>query len=282
MEKKRWFFALRKLVKNIFTGTFPSIKKGTGGIEFAGYREFQPGDSSRDISYLQSLKHHRYYVRENVVEKGAVCLFVIDRSASVKFGPSGVSKKEIEDRILAVLAPALARNNNKVGFIVATEKPEIYLEPKFGEKAAIERLSLISCYSPRSKKTDLNAVFRAILQMNIRADLIFILSDFYTKIDFVNSLGILSRKYDVIPMLLKDPFETTSFPNTKGGMIAFRDLETGDFFWGDEPQKISNKKLFKQLGLDYVLLKTDQNEKDWIQKLMIVFEQRKKRRRMIR
>ncbi|MDP1629529.1 MAG: hypothetical protein Q8L57_02820, partial [bacterium] len=111
------------------------------------------------------------------------------------------------------------------------------------------------------------------------ADLIFVISDFYTAADFKDSLKLLAKKYDVIPLILKDPFETTTFPKISGGMIAFKDLETGEFFWGDKPQKISNVKLFKQLGLDYVLLKTNETENDWIRKLMIVFEQRKKQRR---
>ena len=169
-----------------------------------------------------------------------------------------------------------------MGFIVATDNTEICLKPQFGEKITIERLNLISYYRPRSKKTDLTAVFRAIIRMNIRADLIFILSDFYTPLPFDGALRRLSQRYDVIPLVLKDPLETTSFPDIKGGMIAFRDLETGNFFWGDKPQKISNKKLFEELGLDYVLLRTDKDEGDWIKKLMIVFEQRKRRRRKMR
>jgi hypothetical protein len=121
-----------------------------------------------------------------------------------------------------------------------------------------------------------------VFGLNIPADLIFILSDFYSPTDFRQSLKILSRTHDVIPLVLKDPFETTTFPNIRGGMIHFRDLETGEFFWGEAPQKISNVPLFRQLGLDYVLLKTNEDEGDWIRKLVIVFEQRKKRRRRMR
>ncbi len=277
--KKRWFFVLRKAVSRLFAGTFPRIKKGVGGIEFAAFREYQPGDAVRSISYRESLKHFRYFTRVNSIEKGIICLFIIDRSASVFFGPSGVSKKEIQDRILNILAPAIAQNNNQVGFLITTDRLEKYFEPRFGDKLIAERLKAIFNYEPRSKMTDLNLAFRSIFRLNIPADLIFILSDFYTPVDFKNSLKILSRKYDVIPMLLKDSFETTNFPKIPGGMIAFKDLETGEFFWGEKPQKISNVKLFKRLGLDYILLKTSENEGDWIRKLMIVFEQRKRKRR---
>ncbi len=280
MKRKRWFFNLRKLVSHAFSGAFPSTKKGSSGIEFAAFREYQPGDAVRSISYRESLKHFRYYVRENIIEKGMICLFIVDRSASVFFGPSGISKMEIEDRILDILAPAIAQNNNRVGFLIITDRLEQYFKPSFGEKSVAERLSLISYYQPQSKRTDLNAAFQLVFRLNIPADLIFILSDFYSPTSFEYSLKILSGKYDVIPLILKDPFETTNFPEIKGGMIAFRDLETGEFFWGEKPHKISNKELFERLGLDYALLKTDQNEEDWVQKLMIIFEQRKKRRRI--
>ncbi len=276
--KTRWFFVLRKLVSHLFSGNFRSTKKGASGIEFATFREFQPGDLPRSISYKESLKHSRYYVRENMIEKGMVCLFMVDHSASVNFGPSGVSKKEIQNRILNILAPAIAQNNNQVSFLIFTDRVEKYFEPQFGEKFIAEKLRFISEFKPKSKLTNIDFAFRRIFQLNIPADLIFVISDFYTQYEFEDSLKILAKKYDIIPLLLKDPSETTTFPKIRGGMIPFRDLETGEFFWGEAPQKISNIKLFKRLGLDYVLLKTNESEKDWVRKLMIIFEQRKKRR----
>ncbi len=277
--RKRWIFILRKLVNRFFAGIFQSRRRGAGGIEFAAYRDYQPGDTPRSISYPQSLKKCRWVVRVNIIEKGMICLFVVDRSASINFGPSGISKKEIQDRILNILAPAIAQNSNKVGFVISTDCVEKYFEPRFGEKFTAERLEFISNYKPESRLTNLDAVFRDILKMNLQADLLFIISDFYTAVDFKDSLKLLANKYDLIPMLLKDPFETTEFPKIRGGMIAFRDLETGEIFWGDAPHKISNKDLFEKLGLDYILLKTDATEQEWEEKLRILFEQRKKQRR---
>lgn len=280
--KKRWFFYLRKIVGRFFAGTFQSVKKGADGIEFAAFRDWQPSDIARSISYRQSLKKLHYVVRVNTIEKGMICLFIVDRSASIEFGPSGISKKEIQDRILNILAPAVAQNNNQVGFLVTSDRVERYLKPCFGEKFIAERLALISNYKPKSRLTDLNAVFRSVLKLNIPADLIFIVSDFYSPTDFADSLKILTKKHDVIPLILKDSFETTTFPKIRGGMIAFKDLETEDFFWGEAPHKISNVGLLKRLGLDYVLLKTSETEGDWIKKMMIVFQQRKKRRKIIK
>lgn len=280
MKKARWFFILRKLVNRISAGTFQSTRKGAGGVEFAGYREFQPGDSVRSISYKESLKHFCYYARDNIIEKSMICLFVVDRSASINFGPSGASKKEIQNKILEILAPAIAQENNQIGFMLVTDCIERYFKPRFGENAIYERLISIIKHHPESKLTNLDAVFRTIFRMNIPADLIFIISDFYSPVSFENSLKILSKKYDVIPILLKDPFETTTFPKIKGGMIAFRDLETGEFFWGEAPKKISNKVLFEKLGLDFLLLKTNEKEVSWEEKLRILFEQRKRRRRI--
>jgi uncharacterized protein (DUF58 family) len=278
--KKRWIFILRKLVNRFFAGTFQSKKTGAGGIEFAAYKDYQPDDTPRSISYPQSLKKCRWVVRVNIIEKGMICLFLIDRSASVNFGSSGISKKEIQDSLLDILAPAIVRNSNQVGFIIFTDRIEKYFEPRFGEKFTDERLKFIFAYKPESKLTNLDAVFRDILRMNLRADLLFVISDFYTAVDFRNSLKLLANKYDLIPMLLKDPRETTTFPKIKGGMFYFRDLETGELLWGDAPQKISNKALFEELGLDYILLKTDATEQEWEEKLRILFDQRKKRRRI--
>lgn len=278
--KKRWFFILQKWTNQLFAGTFPSKKRGAGGIEFAAYRDYQPGDSLRSISYSQSLKKCRWVVRVNIIEKGMICLFLIDRSASVFFGFSGVSKKEIQNRILNILAPAIAQNSNKVGFAISADnRVEKYFEPQFGERSAVERLEFISNYKPGCKlSTDLDAIFRNFLKMNVQANLLFIVSDFYSKTNFADSFKFLANKYDIIPILLKDPFETTTFPKVKGGMMLFKDMETGNIFWGDAPQKISNKEFFDNLGLDYILLRTDETENDWETKLRTLFEQRKRRR----
>lgn len=276
--KKRWFFALRKRISNLFTGTFESSKKGSGGIEFATFRDYQPGDSVRSISYPQSLKRSRYVVRENVIEKGMVCLFVVDVSSSILYGPSGVSKREIQLRIMEILATAVAQNSNKVGFLLVTDKIEEYFEPVFGESVVVGRLDLIEGYQPSSKKTDLKSVFKEIFYLGIKADLVFILSDFYSP-DFGDSFKLLSGRYDIIPVVLKDPSETTTFPKVRGGLIGFKDMETGEFFWGDAPNKISNVSLFKRLGLDYVLLKTCDSEDEWARKFAIIFEERKKWRK---
>jgi len=279
--KKRWFFVLAKLINRNFIGLFQSQRKGSGGIEFATLREYQPADPVSLISYAQSLKRCRYFVRENIVEKGGVFLFIVDGSASVDFGPSGVSKREIQNRLLNILAPAIVQNNNQVGFLVVSDCVERYFKPAFGGKSVAERLSLIFLCGMKSKLTDLNSAFRFVLRLNILPDAVFVLSDFYTPVPFVDSLKALSQRCDVIPLLLKDPFETSAFPNIKGGMFHFRDMETGEFFWGDKPQKISNKRLFKRLGLDYVLLRTDKDESEWIKNMMIVFAQRKRRRRRL-
>lgn len=275
--QKRWFFILKKLVSHAFAGSFKSAKRGEG-IEFATYRDFQPGDPLRSISPAQSAKKYRYIVRLNRAEKGMICLFVVDRSASVEFGPSGISKREIQNRILNTLAPAIAQGTNQVGFLITTDKIEKYFEPKSGDKTVATRLKFISEYSPKSKLTALNTVFRKIFAQNINADLIFIISDFYNSTDFGDSLKLLARKYDVIPVLLKDKFETTDFPSVKGQMIAFKDMETDEFFWAESANKISNINLFKRLGLDYILLKTNETENDWEKKFRILFSQRRRRR----
>lgn len=276
--KTRWFFVLRKLVDHLFAGSFRSKKKGAGGVEFAAFREWQPGDPVRLLAHKESLKHSKFFVRDNVIEKGVICLFMLDRSDSTNYGKSGISKKKIQDRILNILAPAVAQGNNQSSFLVFTDRLEKYLPPRFGEKYIAERLKLIYEYRPKSRLTNIDFAFRQVFERNIPADLIFVISDFYTQYEFEDSLKILSKKYDVIPLLLKDPSETTTFPKVSGAMISFRDMETDELFWGEAPQKISNVGLFKKLGLDYVLLKTDETEQDWVKKLMIIFEQRKKRR----
>lgn len=278
--EKRWFFSLRKLVERLFAGAFLSKKRGAGGIEFATFRDFQPGDSVRTIAHKQSLLRSRFVVKDRVIEKGMTCLFVVDCSASIDYGPSGVAKKEIQLLMMDILAPAIARNNNQVGFVLVTNTIEKFFEPRFGESEVFERLKFISGFKPKSPKTDLNSVFKEIIGRSVKADLVFIVSDFYSVEDFVDSLRLLSGLYDVILMILKDRFETTTFPLVKGGMFAFRDMETGEFFWGEAPDKISNTKLFRSLGLDYVLLRTHEPIDEWVRRLVIIFEERKKWRKL--
>jgi uncharacterized protein (DUF58 family) len=206
-------------------------------------------------------------------------MFVVDCSGSVDYGPSGITKKAIQYLMMEILAPAVARNNNKVGFVLATDRIEKVLEPRFGETEVFGRLDFISGFKPKNKGTNLSVVFKEIISCFLDADLMFVISDFYSPGDFSDSLKLLSKRYDVIPVVLKDPAETTTFPSVRGAMVAFKDKETGEFFWGDAPNKISNVRMFQKLGLDYVLLKTNETVDDWVKKFVVIFEERKKWRK---
>ena len=74
-----------KLVNEVFAGQYQSVFKGQG-IEFAEVREYQIGDDFRSIDRNVTARHGKPYVKLFSEERELTVVFLIDISASQRFG----------------------------------------------------------------------------------------------------------------------------------------------------------------------------------------------------
>lgn len=272
------------LVEEIFSGEYHSLFKGQG-LEFSEVREYQPGDSFRQIDWNVSARMGHPYIKKFEETRELNVIFLVDGSASTIFGTRDYLKSEFITEVAAVLSFSAVSNNDKVGLLLFTDEIEKYLPPRKGKKTALKILRDILYFEPESKKTSLANAFEYIHKLLKKRSIIFIISDFLDK-GYEHNLKLLSEKHDVIALKVLDKADL-ELP--KAGVVNVRDPETDEILtvntssralrkeYADYAQKENEKlkKLFKRMKIDLVNLRTDL---DYAKELRKFFKARIKRK----
>lgn len=271
----------RRLSANVFAGQYHSAFKGRG-MAFSEVREYQFGDDVRDIDWNVTARFHRPYVKVFEEERELTVMLLIDVSGSLDFGTRCQMKREMVTEIAATLAFSAIQNNDKIGVIFFSDRIEKYIPPKKGRKHILYIIRELLDFKPESKKTELNMALEFLSSIVKRQCTTFILSDFYVRNDFLQSLSICSRKYDVVAIQVYD-IRARELPDV--GIMRIVDAETGFEQYIDT----SSKKLrvahqqywmnrqsilhetFNKSNVDYISIATNE---DYVKSLLVLFKQR--------
>lgn len=271
----------RGLSRNIFAGQYHSAFKGRG-MAFSEVREYQFGDDVRDIDWNVTARFHRPYVKVFEEERELTVMLVIDVSGSLDFGTTQRTKRELSTEIAAVLAFSAIQNNDKIGVIFFSDRIEKYIPPKKGRKHILHIIHEMLNFQPESRKTDINGAIEYLTRVMKRKCIAFVISDFYTRKNFLREIQIVNSKHDIVAIQLYDP-RAKILPDI--GLMKVQDAETGHEMFIDT----SSKKLrqahtqywlqrmdelnhtFNQSKVDWVSIATNE---DYVKALMLLFMQR--------
>ena len=282
-EVRRIEITTRHLVRDIVAGEYSSAFRGRG-VEFAEVREYQPGDDVRTIDWNVTARLGSAYVKRYLEERELTVVFVVDRSASGEFGSVRRTKAELATEICAVLALAAARNNDRVGAVLFTDRIELYIEPAKGRRHSLRVISdLLSC-TPAGTGTGLENALATLESTLRRRAVIFILSDFLA-FDYETVLGRLARRHDVVGLHLVDPRER-ELP--VAGVLTLWDPETGSWLRIDTEDPTVREhfhgkvrefddgldRMLRERGVDLLRLETG---KPYAEPLLKFFRRRERR-----
>ncbi len=282
-EVRRIEITTRHLVRDIVAGEYSSAFRGRG-VEFAEVREYQPGDDVRTIDWNVTARLGSAYVKRYLEERELTVLFVVDRSASGEFGSVRRTKAELATEICAVLALAAARNNDRVGAVLFTDRIELYIEPAKGRRHSLRVISdLLSC-TPAGTGTGLENALATLESTLRRRAVIFILSDFLA-FDYETVLARLARRHDVVGLHLVDPRER-ELP--VAGVLTLWDPETGSWLRIDTEDPTVREhfhgkvrefddgldRMLRERGVDLLRLETG---KPYAEPLLKFFRRRERR-----
>ncbi|MEA2095228.1 MAG: DUF58 domain-containing protein [Candidatus Cloacimonadota bacterium] len=256
----------RDLVSDLFSGEYHSLFKGQG-LEFSEVREYQSGDSFRQIDWNVTARQGYPYIKKFEETRELNVMFLIDSSASTLFGTKDYLKSEFITEITAVLSFSALSNNDKVGLLLFTDEVEKYIPPTKGKKSALRILRDILYFEPKNSGTNIKNAVEYIYRLIKKRSIIFILSDFLDT-NYLDSLKILAKKHDVIALRIQD-FAEYKMPNA--GLLHLQDPETGKTFTiNSSNQKLREKynkaiieqetelkQRFRKLKIDLVTLSTD-------------------------
>jgi len=280
-----------RLVNDSLAGSYQSVFKGRG-MNFDEVREYVPGDDIRTIDWNVTARTGVPHIKKFTEERELTIMLMIDISGSGEFGSSTSSKRELMAEIGSVLAFSAVRNNDKVGLVLFTDSPELYIPPKKGRGHILRIIREILYFKPRGVKTDIKGVLDFINRVRKRKCVSFLISDFALPGVFEEEVKLLqpklqitNRRHDLISLIVTDPREY-ELPDV--GWITLEDAESGEQVEVNtsDPEvreeysaiaavreKIIHKSM-RLAGIDLLDLRTDRS---YLPPLLSFFRDRKKR-----
>jgi len=271
----------RGLSSNIFAGQYHSAFKGRG-MAFSEVREYQFGDDVRDIDWNVTARFHRPYIKVFEEERELTVMLMIDVSGSLDFGTQRQMKRDMVTEIAATIAFSAIQNNDKIGVVFFSDKVEKYIPPKKGRKHILYIIREMLDFHAESRKTDVNQAIEFLSSVQKRRTTTFILSDFYVRKDFLQSLQIANRKHDVVAIQVYDK-RAKELPDV--GLMKMMDAETGHEQYVDTSSRqlresyrkywttrqAQLEETFNKSKVDSVSVATDE---DFVKSLLLLFKQR--------
>lgn len=292
MIPKELIKALRKieittnrLATEQLSGNYTSVFKGQG-LAFREVRQYQPGDDVRSIDWNVSARMNDTYVKVFVEEREMTVMLVVDLSASESFGTRRSSKAALAAEVAALCAFSAIKHNDRVGLILTSDQIEKIVPPMKGQKHVMRVVREILGAKPERAGTDLGVALETLYNVARRRSVAFVLSDFYTS-GYERALALAAARHDVIPCMLVDPRDE-ELPDV--GLATFEDFETGESVLVDtsnprvrahyahqmRAMRAEHIKVFRKLGLDHVVIRTDQ---PYVKPLRDLFARRARRLR---
>ena len=251
-------------------------------MAFSEVREYQFGDDVRDIDWNVTARFHRPDVKVFEEERELTVMLLIDVSGSLDFGTQKQMKRDMVTEIAATLAFSAIQNNDKIGVIFFSDKIEKYIPPKKGRKHILYIIREMLDFKPESTRTDIKQAIEFLSSVQKRRTTAFILSDFYVRSNFQQSLQIANRKHDVVAIQV---YDQRARELADVGLMKVVDAETGYEQYVDTSSKklrqayqkywltrqAQLQETFNKSNVDNVSIATND---DFVKSLLLLFKQR--------
>lgn len=273
----------RGVVDSLLAGEYRSVFRGQG-MEFSEVRAYEPGDDFRAIDWNVSARFGSPFVKTFTEERELTVLVVVDQSASARTG-DGAGKVARAVEVAAVLALAAARQHDRVGALLFTDRPELVVPPGKGRRHALRVIRDMLAFHPAGQGTDLAGAIRYAARLLRHRSIVVVLSDFQAP-GWVDPFRHLASRHDVVAVTVDDPRELRP---AAAGWIEFADAETGTRVLVDTGsaaararwQALALRRLARRAeaitaaGADHLALTTSE---DYAMPLRRVFAERLRRR----
>jgi len=276
----------RKITSRL-TGAHASPFKGVG-FDFWEHRRYEPGEDVRRIDWNVTARLGQIHVKLDHDERELVALIVVDRSRSMEFSSTRLTKSDLALRAAGCIAFSAVADQMQLGMVAFTDRVEDYLHPRRGRRQAWRVLEHMWRTRAASPRTDLGSALDFLAPRLRRTTLVFVVSDFL-ELDApaLAKVQLLAHRHDVIPIVVADPLEE-ALPSVRGH-VRLRDLETGEErvvalsrrsrrLYAQEFQMRRRRMMddFYAMGLEHVLVRTGD---PFVEPLIRLFSVRRGRRR---
>jgi len=215
-----------KKIRNQRVGAYQSPMRGPG-FDFDEHQPYRPGDDVRRIDWNVTARMGAPFVRHTHAEREMNVMVVMDASRSMALGSSDYSKREVLTFITGSILFSAISDQINAGFVAFSDRVLTSTPPRRTRAAAWAVLEECWALAPKSSRTLMLPAIRHLATTLKRMSLIFIVSDFITDDEVLDSpeLGQLASRHDIVAVVPEDRDET-SLP-AGSGYVHVRDIESG-------------------------------------------------------
>jgi uncharacterized protein (DUF58 family) len=245
---------VRRLADDLAFGADNSLFVG-GGLEYAGSRPYQPGDSVRMLNWRLTARTGRPFVKEYEALKRTCLYVVIDTSASMAVSSHEPSKHDLAVWMGAAIGLVAQRRMSPVAIVGAGSR-ETRVEPSLTRSdlwRAIEPLRV----GRLSEGTMLADRVRGLVNRVDRSSVFVVISDLHDP-DAVPALRHAAQGHDCMVLHTQDPAEAQPL---RAGFFRGQESETGRTFLAHSRSEWTEADTIKsqliRCGADYLHVRTD-------------------------
>jgi uncharacterized protein (DUF58 family) len=195
-------------------------------VEFAGHREYVPGDDPKHVDWRVYFTREKYFVKQYELETNFVCHLLLDVSASMRYGEGRTQKLLYASQMAAMLGYSIVRQSDKVSLVTFDSQVRGFVTPSnsmaqvvrmtehLDELEAVEKTAMADCLSDIAGRLG-------------RREIVMLFSDFFTDLDQLEP--VLQRlRYDKHEVVLLQVMHHDELAFELDGMVKFVGLESPD------------------------------------------------------
>ena len=212
----------RGLVIGNLAGAHKSPLSGFA-VEFAGHREYVPGDDPKHIDWRVYFNRDKYFIKQYEMETNFVCHLLLDASASMRYGEGRQQKLLYASQMAAMLGYSVVQQSDKVSLATFDERILGVISPSNSMSQIVRMTSHLDEIEP-VKKTNMGACLSELCGRMGRREIVMIFSDFFTDLDELEA-ALQQLRYNKHEVILFQIMHHDELDFQFEGMIKFVGLE---------------------------------------------------------
>jgi uncharacterized protein (DUF58 family) len=215
----------RGLVVGNLAGAHKSPLSGFA-VEFAGHREYVPGDDPKHVDWRVYYTREKYFVKQYELETNFVCHLVLDVSASMRYGEGAEQKMLSAAQMASTIGYSVIRQSDKVSLFTFDNQVRGFVTPSNSMAQVVRMTEHLDELSP-VEKTAMPECLNEIAGRLGRREIVMIFSDFFVNLDDLEP--VLQRlRYAKHEVVLFQVMHHDELAFELDGMVKFVGLEVPD------------------------------------------------------
>lgn len=212
----------RQLVEGTLTGDHKSPLHGFA-VEFAGHREYVPGDDVRHLDWKVYFRHERHVIKQYEMETNLVCHLMLDVSESMRYGAADTQKLLYAARLAITLGHMIVERSDKVGLTLFDEQICDYLKPSNTMGQVLQMANSVDQVEP-TRKTQIGSSLLDLAARAGRRGIVIVLSDLLVEPDDLVK-GLQRLRYDGHEVVMMQVLHHDELAFDFSGTVRFLGIE---------------------------------------------------------